>query len=106
MYSQNQLRALVDSLLVVSDSSAIGCADFAQDRAALLHHIGYSKAAADLNQLTARDDYLSALCQGVQHQQDSGGVVIRDHSGFGSGEPRQQPLTVGFAVTPLAAFQV
>src|SRR6266567_7327947 len=106
MDAQYQFRSLIDCPLVIGDSSAIRRADFAQPGAALRHYIGDSEAASDLDQLSSRDYYLSALRQRIQQQQYCRCIVIRDYGRFASRESRQQFLTMRLSLTALANRQV
>ncbi len=99
MNAQYEFRALINRLLVVGYSSAIGRADFPQRRSALFHYIRDSKAAAYLNQLPARDYYLAVLRQRVQHQQHRGCVVIGYDCGLATRKTRQQFLAMRLAMT-------
>src|SRR5882724_173693 len=106
MHAQDQLRSLVDRPLVIGDPSAIRRADFAQRSAALRHYIGDSEAASDLDQLSSRDDYLSAFRQRIQQQQHCRCVVIRDYRSFASRESSQQFLAMCLSMTALANRQI
>jgi len=64
----------------------VGGADFDQFGAGAAHDFGHTEGAADLDQLAARDDHLAPLGQGVEDEQNRGGVVI-DHGGvLGAGQ--------------------
>ena len=88
--AQNQRRLVADRRGVVGDPRAVGRAHFAQDRARLRHDVGNAEAAADLHQLTARDDHLASGRERGQRQQRRGGVVVDDERGFGAGEAGEQ----------------
>jgi hypothetical protein len=95
-----------DRLLVIGDPGAIRGPDLPEDGLALAHHVGDPEAAADLDQLAAGDDHLLSLGEGVQRQEDRGGVVV-DHGRGGSGEQTsEQPLRVHRAGTPLATGEI
>ena len=55
---QHQRGVAIDRASVVADACLVGRADFAQARAARLENLWNAKAAADLQQLAARDDDL------------------------------------------------
>src|SRR5439155_6232518 len=62
--------------------------------------------AADLDQLAARNDYLAALGQRVQSEEDGGGVVVDDQSALGADQLGEEPVGVGVALAALALLQV
>src|SRR6185369_17666146 len=106
MHAQYEPCALVDCVFVVFNTGSVSGSNLAKYGAALRHYIGDSKAAADLDQLTSRDDHLAALRQCVQHKQDRGCVVIRYNGRFTSGKPAYQVLTMRFAPAALASSQI
>ena len=79
---------------VIGDARAVRGADLAQDGAGLRHDVGHAEAAADLDQLAARDDHLASARRVRQHQQRRRGVVVHDHRGLGAGQRRQQRFGV------------
>ena len=98
--------SLIDGGGVVAQVAAVGGAHLAQAGTAFFHHFRDAEAAADLHQLPARDDDLAALAEGVQHQQDGGGVVVDHHAGLGAGQALEQPVDDGVTAAAAAAVQV
>ena len=85
---------------------AVGGADFDELGAGAAHDLGHAEGAADLDQFAARHDRLAALGQGVEHQQDRGGVVV-DHGGvLGAGQFAEQVADEIVAVAAMAAAKV
>ena len=75
---------------VVVAAGAVRRADLDQPRPRLGHHLGNTKAAADLDELTARDRDSLTACKRGQGEQHGGGAVVHDERGFGAARPRQQ----------------
>ncbi len=90
VHFEQQRGAVADRVLVIRRMGAVGGADFSQYRAAFGHDFGYAKGAADFDQLAARDDDFLAFGEGVQAQQDCGGIVVDHGSRFGAGQFHQQ----------------
>ena len=59
MHLQQHARRGRDRVGVVGEAGLVGGADLDQPRAALADHVGDAEAAADLDQLAARDDHLA-----------------------------------------------
>src|SRR5215471_7176717 len=106
MDSQDQLSAIVNRALIVFDSGPVGCPNFAQNGAALCHYIRNSKTTADLNQLAARDNYLTTLRECVENEHHSGCIVVHKNGSLTSGETRQQLLAMDFSFPALPSNQV
>jgi hypothetical protein len=92
--------------LVVAQVRAVRGPHLDQFAAAHLHDLGHAERAADLHQLAARDQYLAALGERGQHEQDRGGTVVHHAGGFGTGEPREPALAAQAAVATLAVLEV
>ncbi|MNT66762.1 hypothetical protein D3C72_2048500 [compost metagenome] len=75
----------------------VGGADLDQSGSRGGDHVRQAEGAADLDELPARDDDLTALCQSIDDEEDGGGVVVDDHGRFGSGELAEEGLDVGVA---------
>ena len=56
------------------------------------HDVRDAEPSADLDQLAARDDHLSASGDGGQPQKRRCGVVVYNHRRFGSGETAKKAL--------------
>ena len=87
MHAQQQPRALGNRFFVVGDAGAIGRAHFAQSCARLRHDIRDAERTADLDQFAARDDHFAAFGQGVERQQNCGGIVVHDDGVESQGAP-------------------
>ena len=94
MHAQDERRPVGDRGRVVGHARPVGRAHLAQPRARLRHDVRHAESAADLDQLSARDDHLAAGCEGGEHEQGRRGVVVGDHRGLGAGEPAEQALGV------------
>ncbi len=91
---------------VVAQVGTVGRADLDQPRAALGHHLGHTKPAANLHQLPARDDHTSTARQPRQRQKHRPRVVVDHQCGLCAGQSAQQPLGVHRAVAPVTRLQV
>ena len=103
---QQQRGVVVDGVLVVPEVGAIGGAHFAQLAASAGHQFGQPKAAADLNQLAARDRHVAPQRQRVQHQHHRGGIVVHHGGVFGAGQEPQPVRDDALPIPALAAFEV
>ena len=106
VHAQQQPRPLVEGAGVVGQAGAVGGADFAQHRAAAGHDVGDAEAAADFDQLAARDHHFPAFRQRRQHQQHRGGVVVHHYAGLGAQQTVQELGGVRVALPALAGAQV
>jgi hypothetical protein len=62
----------------------VGRADFDERRAAAAQHVGQPKAAADLDELVARDDDFAIFGKGVENQQDRRRTIVDNDTVFGT----------------------
>jgi hypothetical protein len=106
MHAQQQRGLVSDGAGVIGGAGAIGGAHLDQFRAALGHDIGHAEAAADLDELTARDDHLAPGGQPGQHQHGGGGVVVDHQRVFGPGDLAQQGGGVDQPTPARAGLQV
>ena len=92
---------------VVGHAGAVGRADLDEPRARLREHLGDAEAAADLDQLAARDDRSRGRRRARRTASSTarGAVVDRDRR-LGPGQLAQQALDVVVARAALAAGQV
>jgi hypothetical protein len=90
VHLQQRPRLGAHSGLVVAQVRAIRGADLAEPRAALRHHVGHAKRAADLDQLAPRQDHLAVRGQRVEREQHRGRVVVDDERVLGAGRLAQQ----------------
>ena len=106
MHAQDDRRAIGDRGGVVGDAGPVGGADLAQDRAGLGHDVRDTKTAADLHQLTARDDDFTAGGQRRQREERRRGVVVHDHRGLGAGQAAEESLGVRVPPSPGSCGEV
>ena len=97
---------LTDGGGIVRGAGLVGRADLAQRRAAGGHDLRHTKAAADLDQLAARNDDLAAGGQRREEQQHGGGVVVDDQSAFRTGQSAEEFFDMGIARAASAAFHI
>ena len=89
--------------LVVGAPRAVGRADLDQPRARLRDHLRHAEAAADLDQLPARDDDLRARPgQRRRRQQHRAGAVVDRQRRLGAGQLAQQRPRRGACREPRA----
>ena len=88
MRAQQQRRARRERALEILEVDAIRRADFDQHRAAALENLGNAKAAADLDELVARDDHFASLRKRIEHEQHRGGAVVDDERVLRAGDAR------------------
>ena len=100
-------RLRPDRPLVVGDPGPVGRADFAEPGARDLEDLGQSKAAADLDELSPRDDNLPTDRQRPEGEHGRPGVVVDHRRRLGPGQLTEQGgrHRVG-ATSPLARLQV
>ena len=83
-----------DGFFEVAEARDVGGADLLQDGAADGHDVGDAEAAADFDELAARDDHFLAVAQSAEGDDRGGGVVVDGGRGFGPGEAAD-PLADG-----------
>ena len=91
---------------VVGQPGAVRGADLAEARPRLRHDVGHAEAAADLDELAARDHHFASGSQRRQREQRRGGVVVHDDRGVGAGEAAEEPFGVRVAMAARAALEV
>ena len=97
---------LADGGGIIRGAGLVGRADLAQRRAAGGHDLRHAKAAANLDQLAARDDDLAAGGQRREEQQHGGRVVVDDQCALRAGQAAEERLDVGIARAAPAAFHI
>ena len=70
----------------VPPMGAVGGADLDEPGAGAPHDVGDTEGAADLDELAPGDDDLLLARQGVEQQEDAGGIVVDHRGGLGTGE--------------------
>ena len=102
--AQDRAGAVADGVGVVGAAGAVGGADLDERRAGLRDHVGHAEAAADLDELAARDHDLAARAGerrgGEQHR---GGAVVDGERRLGAGQLGEQRLDVVMARTAAPA---
>ena len=76
-----------DRPLVVGRPRPVGGPHLDEARARAREHVRDSKAVADLDQLSARDDHLPPLGEGGEREEDGRRVVVDHERGLGAREP-------------------
>ncbi len=95
-----------DRAFIVGGMRAIGGADFAQARAAVLHQIGQPERAADFDQLAARDHDFAPGGERIEREQHGRGVVVDHRRRLGARERAQLLFDQRVALAAAAAFEV
>ena len=103
---RNDRGPVGDRRTVVRGSRLVRRPDLPQHGARLRHHVGNPEAAADLDELPARDDHFASFRQCREHDQRRRRVVVDDDCGLGAGDAAQQRFRVPIASAAHAAFQV
>ena len=107
MRAQDDAGALAQRRRVVAQPRAVRGPDLDQARAGLSDDLGDAEAAADLDELPARDDDLAPRPrQRRGGQQHGGGAVVDREPGLRAGHLAQQTLDVRVARAPLAGGQI
>ena len=104
--NRNRFTLCAQRLFIIPPVHPVSGAHFDQGRAALLHHIRHPEAAADLDQLAARDDHAGARCQRPQHEDCGKRAVIHDQGRFSAGDLAQQLLDLPAALATLPAGHI
>jgi len=68
MHAQQEAGAISNSAFVIGDARAIGCTNFAERCVRLRHDVGDAEGTANFDQLSARDDGLSAICKRIERE--------------------------------------
>jgi hypothetical protein len=79
-----------DGILVVGGARAVGRSDLDELRAGPGQHVRDAEPVADLDQFAARDDYLAALGERGEGEQDGRGVVVDDERRLGACQALQR----------------
>ena len=106
VHAQQRHGALADRLGVVAQVGAVRRADLDERRAGLAHHVGDAEAAADLDQLAARDHHLAAGAERGEREQQRRGVVVDRDPGLRACDARQQIGEVAEARSALPGVEV
>ncbi len=104
--AEEEARAFVEGAFVIADARAIRGAYFAQDGAAFGHDVWNAEAVANFDELAARDDDLGIFREGIQDEEDGGGVVVDDNRSLCANELREQAGGVNVALAALASFDI
>src|SRR5262249_16263739 len=95
-----------DRILVVAEPGDIRGADFAKDGATDAHDLRDAEAAADLDELPARDDYLFAETDASQDDDGGGGIVVDGRGAFATVQPAKLVANGQRPRRAFAGFQV
>ena len=107
VHAQDRAGAGAERVLVVAQPRAVGGPDLDEPRTRLRDHVRDAEAAADLDQLPARDDHVlaGARQRGGGQQRRARAVVDRERR-LGAGQLAQQRLHVGVARAAGAGLEV
>ena len=106
VYTEDRPGLLVDRAGVVACVSAVGGADLDELRARAPQHVRDAEAAADLDQLAARDDDLLARREGREGEQDRSGVVVHHDRILGGREVGKKARRVPVPFPALSSDEV
>src|SRR5215212_305628 len=106
MHSHKQTRVRVDGASIVFQMSAISCADFDHASAGISHNIRYSEVAADLDELSSRNDRLSVARKHRENQECCRGAVVYDQCIFSAAQVFQQRLNPGCSTATHTTLEV
>ena len=99
MYAHQRCGAVGDRGFVVGEARAVRRAGFDEPRARLPHDVRDAEAAADLDELAARDHDFPPRCQRRQREEYGGRIVVHRHRRLGAGQPTEQRLENGRAAS-------
>src|SRR3984885_15039931 len=88
---------------VIAQASAIGGADFAEERAAFGHDVWNAETVANFDQFAAGDDDFGGFRERIEDEKNRGCVVVDYDGGFGAHQVREQFVRVGIALAALTA---
>src|SRR3989442_4849075 len=97
---------LRDRSRVVAHRGPVRRPDLDELRAGTPQDIRDTEAAADLDELPARDDHLLPRGEGGEREQDGSRVVVHDHRVLGTREIRENPSGVAVTLATLAGSEV
>jgi hypothetical protein len=104
--AEEEFGARREGALVIGDAGAISGPYFADDRAAGGHDVRDAEAVANFDELAAGDDDFGVFGEGVEDQEDGGGVVVDDDGGFGAGGEGEEAGDVSVTLAALAGREV
>ena len=84
MHLHDQRGCRIDSASIVLEMRPVGGADLDQPRSRPRHDLRHPEGAADLDQLTARNDGCAVRGQRIEHQEHCGRIVVDDDGVLGS----------------------
>jgi hypothetical protein len=97
VHAQEHRGLRADRALVVRCARPVRRPDLDEACTRTREHVGDAKAVADFDQLAARDDDFTALCERGEREQHSRRVVVHDERGVGAGQPPQDRRDVVLA---------
>jgi len=90
----------------VLQMGTVGGADLDQLRPGALHDVGDTEGPADLDQLTPRDNDPLLARQGVEQEEDRGGIVVDDGGSLGARELAEQVADDVIAVAAPTVIEI
>ena len=103
---EDQSGLRVDRIGIVLQMGPVGGANFEELCAGTTHDLRHAECAADLDKLAARNNCSAALGQGVEDDEDRGGVIVDDGCVLGTGELPQQPAHDVIAIAAVATCEI
>ena len=95
-----------DGVFVIPQMGLVGGPHLPKDGPAARHDFRDAKGSADFDQLAPGNHHLPAPGQGIEGQQNGGGVVV-DHQGrLRPGQFQQQVLHVAVTAAPFSLFEI
>ena len=91
VHTQNQCGLRAERALVVCDSSPVRGADLDEPCTRPGQHLRDPEAVADLDQLSAGDQYVAPFRERREGEHHGRRVVVDDERRFGTGDPAEQP---------------
>ena len=106
VHPEQQRRLRSDCPLVVAGASPVRRSDLDEPRSRTREHVRDTKPVADLDELPARDDDLTAFREGGEREQHRGRVVVDHERGLRAREALEQRSEMILARAALARLEV
>ena len=104
---QSDVVALTtDRFAVIGQAGAIRRTHVDETRAGLLHDFGDAEAATDLHAFAAAHRHVASGCQGGQHEENGGRVVVDDHGVFGTHRARDEATDTALPTPATAGGEI
>ena len=104
---QSDIVALAtDGLAVIGEAGAIRRTHVDEARTGLLHDFGDTETATDLHTFAAAHCHVASGCQGGQHEENGGRVVVDDHRVFGTHRARDEATDTALPTSATAGGEI